>query len=399
MSINPFVIGSNQPLIKGVVLTYAVSGETLEPLETVQVVVRLPYCLYVPSSRYIFSFPEDDQLVGVVPEKVWTMRAKGSTIPEYEMVAPSESVYLDDGQLTTESIGQTEPLTGDIHALNMEFDRDPNGYFRYSRLTLEFDWNVPRGYDPSKRENEEGGDISDVVVAQITEIALPIVNHFVDVYKSVTDDVYLERVPVLVVEDIRIGMDDGRSIRKHEKYSGGPFTYKFGYHPKMLGMHGIRAAMVSKPREVVDSFRSLLESGFRPTTDQLLRQSALAAMERHDLKLAVMESFISLEVFVERFYYDRLSKNMNSDEIEALLSTGNNWKLEVRLKQLLRQRFGKAISDMDNGAWSQWLKGHQQRHGIVHRNLIPSEDDAQHVLQLNESIKRAMKTLKGPAAR
>ena len=197
----------------------------------------------------------------------------------------------------------------------------------------------------------------------------------------------------MVFEDIRIGIHDDCSIRKHEKYPGGPFTYKYGYHPKMLGVHGIRPAMVSKPKEVIDSFRSLLESGFRPPTDELLRHSALAALDRHDAKLAVMESFISLEVYVERFYYDRLSKNMTSDEIEDLLSIGNNWRLEVRLKDLLRSHFGKAIADIDNRTWSQWLKGQQERHGIVHRNTIPSEDNARHILQLNESIKRAMETL------
>ena len=224
-------------------------------------------------------------------------------------------------------------------------------------------------------------------------MALSLVNHFVDVYRTVTNDVYLERIPVLVVEDIRIGIHNDGSIRKHEKYPGGPFTYKYGFHPNMLGIHGIRPAMVTKPKEVVDSFRSLLESGFRPTTDQHLRQSALAALERHDVKLAVMESFISLEVYVERFYYDRLSHKMTSGEIEDLLGTGSNWKLEVRLKELLREHFGKAVSDMENATWSKWVKGHQQRHGIVHRNLIPSEDDAQHILQLNESIKGAMETL------
>ena len=48
MSTKPFVIGSKQPLMRKFVLTYAVSGQTLNAIETVQAVVRLPYCLYVP---------------------------------------------------------------------------------------------------------------------------------------------------------------------------------------------------------------------------------------------------------------------------------------------------------------------------------------------------------------
>ena len=394
MSTKPFVIGSNQPLVKGSVLFYTVSGQTLETIETVQAVVRLPYCLYVPSCRYVFNFPDNSNPVGVFPEKVWTKRAEGSTILNAELVIPNESVYLDDSQLITDWIGQPEALTGDLQARNMEFDRDPNGYFRYTRLTLEFDWHVPAGFDPSKQKKDDKDQESlNQVIAQISTMALSLVNHFVDLYRTVTADIYIGRIPVLVVEDIRIGIHDNSSIRLHEKFPGGAFTYKCGYHPFMLGLHGIRPAMVSKPKEVVDSFQSLLESGFRPPADELLRQSALAALERHDVKLAVVESFISLEVFVERFYHEGLSETMKATAIENLLGAGNNWKLIVRLKELLREHFGKAVVDIDNRTWSQWLKGQQQRHAIIHRNIVPSEDKAQQIIALNESIKQVMQTL------
>ena len=394
MSTKPFVIGSKQPLMEGFVLTYSVSGQELGATETVQAVVRLPYCLYVPSTRYVFNHPVDGDLIGVVPQKVWTKRSEGSTIEESELVVPNEPVYLDDSQVITERIGQSKPLTEELRAHNMEFERDPNGYFRYTRLTVEFDWQVPGGYY-SYREGNSGGaqEAAYQVVDEISTMVLAFVNHFVDVYRTVTDDVYLERLPELFVEDIRVGIHDDCSIRKHEQYPGGPFTYKYGYHPIAFGMHGIRPAMVSKPKEVVDSFISLLESGFRPPVDELLRQSAMAALERHDAKLAVIESFISLEVYVERFYYDRLSEIMTSTEIEYLLGTGDHWKLTVRLKKLLLDHCGKAIPDIDNALWSEWIKRQQQRHGIIHRNIVPSEDDAQRILHLNESVKQAMETL------
>ena len=395
MSTKPFVIGSKQPLMKGFVLTYAVSGERLEATETIQAVVRLPYCLYVPSTRYVFNSPVDGGLVGVVPQKVWTQRSEGSIVEGSELVVPNESVYLDDSQVITEWVGQTKPFTGELQARNMEFERDPNGHFRYTRLTVEFDWRVPIGYDPSKERKGGGRDVESghPVVAELSGMALALVNYFVDVYRTVTDDVYVERLPELVIEDIRIGIHDDCSIRKHEKQPDRPFIYKFGYHPIRFGMHGIRPAMVSKPREVVESFWSLLETGFQPSVDGLLRQSAMAALERHDAKLAVIESFISLEVYVERFYSDRLSETMTATEIEYLLGTGDNWKLTVRLKELLREHCGRAISDIDNSLWSEWIKRQQQRHGIVHRNIVPSETDAQQILQLNESVKRAMEAL------
>ncbi len=394
MSTGPFVIGTKQQLIKDFVIAYTVSGERLEAVETVQVVARLPYCLYVPSTRYVFKFPSDGKLVGVVPQKVWTERSQGSTISDNELMVHDESVYLGGAEIVTDWIGQPNAVSGELQARNMEFDRDPNGFFRYTRLTVEFDWRVPGGLDPTEETNvgatEEGGR---PVVAEITRMALSFVNHFVDTYRIVTDDVYLERTPSLVVEDIRIGVHDDCSIRKHEKYPGGPFTYKCGFHPNKFGMHGIRPAIVSKPKEVVDAFRASLESGFRPPVDELLRQNASAALERHDVKLAVIESFISLEVYVERFYYDRLSETMTSTEIERLLDAGNNWRLTVRLKELLREHFGKAIPEIDNDLWSAWIRRQQQRHDVVHRNIVPSEGDARDILRLNESVKRAVETL------
>lgn len=161
----------------------------------------------------------------------------------------------------------------------------------------------------------------------------------------------------------------------------------------MLGTHGIRPAIVSKPKEVIDSFVSLLENGFRPPTDELLQQSAAAALEWHDAKLAVIESFISLEVYVERFYFERLSGTLTPTEITTLLVSSNNWRITVRLKELLRERFGRAIADIDNSAWLQWLSAHNQRHAIIHRNEIPSEDDARDILLLNEYIKQLVETL------
>lgn len=389
-----FSYDSEQTTVRRFVTFYMVSGQALETVEPVQVVVRLPYCLYIPSTRYLFDSPDSGETVGVVPEKVWTKRAEGSTVLNSEPVARNAPIYLRDNQLITDSMGQPRPLTGDIQAINMEFDRDPNGYFRYSRLTVEFDWPVPSGYDPSRQRDDHSQDDSDlVIVEQISTLALPHANHFIDVYRTTTEDVYIERVPVLVVEDIRIGIHKDSSIRLNEQGPGGSFVYKFGYLPNMLGMHGIRPAMVSKPLEVVESFRTTLASGTRPPTDELLRQSALAALERHDAKLAVIESCISLEVFVERFYFDKSSGTETTSQIEDLLGAGNNWRLEVRLRELLREHFGKSISDIDNGLWSKWLEGQQHRHGIVHRNLVPSEEEASEVLQLNESIKRAMETL------
>ncbi len=230
MSATPFLTGKDSPLISGSLLFYAGSGQALEAVEAIQVVVRLPYCLYIPSIRYLFHFPGKADLVAVGPQKVWTKRAEGSTTIVHEQVVPQESVYLAGAQVITDWVGQSDLSIGDIQARNMEFDRDPNGYFRFTRLTLEFDWPVPSDYVPSEQDNDH-----EKVVSQIAAVALPLANYFVDIYRTVTGDLYLGRLPALVIEDIRIGLHDNFSIRKHERIPGGSIASKYGYHPNMLG--------------------------------------------------------------------------------------------------------------------------------------------------------------------
>ncbi len=389
MTSHDFAIGDKQPLMRGFRLFYSVSGEPLEQVETIQVVVRLPFCLYIPSSRYLFPHPETRELIGLVPEKVWTDRAEGSTVVSSELVVAGEAVYLADTEVITDWIGTPTPLTGGLKARNMEFDKDPTGHFRYTRLTIETDWEVPSGFDPYNKGDADKNVIGDDFAVGTLEI----VNLIIDSYRVVTKDAYIERVPSLVVDDIRIGVADHCSIRKHAVFSGGKFIYKCGYHPNMFSMHGIRPAMVSKSKEVVSAFRQSLSSGLPPDTHQLLRLSAQAALERHDSKLAVIESFLSLEVYVEQFYHQKLHGKMSVPEIETLLTSDRNWQLRTRLSELLRNHCLHSISDKDNKLWEAWLKVNAERNSLVHRNIVPTLEEAATVLRLNDSIARLMETL------
>lgn len=372
---NPFTIGSNPPIVKGFTVRYAVSGEPLSDVETIQVLVRLPYCLYVPTWPYTFPHPRTSNPVGVVPTKIWTDKAEGSTIPTSDLIANGEEVYLSEPEFLTQPIGAVQQFTSGPKAINMEFDRDPTGYFRYTLLTVESDWKVPEGFDPYT-QNTQNEEPTREIVLEISEQTLEIVNHFIDIYRVATEDVYTERIPYAVIEDIRIGTPSEWTIRERAPSTESEFTYKCGYHPNMLSTHGVRPAMVSKPKEIIDSFQAVLEKGVSPNADRLLHLSAQAALERRDSKLAVIESFLSLELYVEQFYYRKLSNTMGIPEIEALLTKENNWRLRTRLSGLLRTHFSLSISDMDNNLWEEWIKAFDQRNDLVHRNVVPSLEEA-----------------------
>ena len=391
MTSNPFSIGTKQPTVHKFTLSYLVDPKPLAASEAVQVLVRLPYCLYIHSVRYLFNDPNSEKAIGILHQKIWTQRSTGSTNVLAEQVVPAESVHLAGGHLETDWIGQEGAQTGDLQAQNMEFDRDPSGYFRYTLLTVEFDWEVPSEYSPPDQETESNGEHFDITEEMSAQV-LPFVNHFVNIYRHVTGDVYIDQISVPVIDDIRIGLPDQCNLRKQTTSSDAKLSYKHGIHPRMMGTHGIRPAMVSKPKEVVDSFCSLLEEQFQPSMDEILHQNARAALERHDVKLSAIDSFTSLEIFVERFYYDKLSGSMQEEDIERLLTINRNWQLRVRLKDLLKSQFGKSVTDVDNQLWERWYSHHKVRNDIVHRNLLPTESLASAILETNEEIKRILTT-------
>lgn len=388
MNTNLFSVGSPRPLLRGFRLLYSVSGEPLGEAEVIQLVVRLPFCLYIPPCRYVFRYPRTGELIGFVPEKVWTDRAEGSTDIRDEFIIPDKTVYLTNPEIITDWIGTPGSPAEGIKGHNVEFAKDPTGYFRFTRLTTELDWKVPAGFDPYKKDD----DNEEKAIEELSSRTLDTVNYVIDLYRVVTSDGYIERVSHLILEDIRIGIPDNCSIRKQQKFTGEKFTYKCGYHPYLFSAHGIRPAIVNKPGEIIDAFRSSLEDGLLPETHKLLKLNAQAALDRRDGKMAVIESFTSLEVYVEQFYHRKLSNRMTADEIENLLTYRDNWRLKVRLKALLKQCFSRSIADMDNNLWRDWLKAHDKRSDLIHHNIEPSLEEAKNIVRLNEAVLRLLES-------
>jgi len=84
---------------------------------------------------------------------------------------------------------------------------------------------------------------------------------------------------------------------------------------------------------------------------------------------------------------------MSAEEIDTLLTSEYNWRLKVRLKELLRAHFGYAIPDLDNKLWQDWIDAHDIRNDLVHRNIEPSLEDARNVVDLNQAVIGLLRTL------
>jgi hypothetical protein len=389
MDTNPFSTDFPQPLLQGFQLLYAVSGEPLEQEEVVQVVARLPFCLYIPPCRYLFTYPGTSEFIGFVPEKVWTSHAEGSTEIKEELVVPDKTVYLNKPEIITEWIGTPEASVQGPQGHNVEFDKDPTGYFRFSRLTVEIDWKFPRDFNPYNNDDSNRSSAIEEVPSRILDIA----NYVIDLYRVVTGDGYIRRVSYIAIEDIRIGIPDNCSIRQQEKFTGDKFTYKCGYHPYLFSAHGIRPAIVNKPGKTIEAFQTSLKQPVRPEAYRLLELNAEQALDQRDVKVAVLESFTSLEVYVEQFYFRKLGDRMSEADIENLLSSSDNWRLKVRLKKLLKKYCSISIAEMDGELWQKWLRAHDKRSKLIHRNIEPSLEEAKKIVERNKAIIQLLGTL------
>lgn len=389
MDTNPFSTDFPQPMLQGFQLFYAVSGEPLVQDEVIQVVARLPFCLYIPPCRYLFTYPGTSELIGFVPEKVWTSHAEGSIEIKEEFVVPDKTVYLNKPEIITEWIGTPEASVQGPQGRNVEFDKDPTGYFRFSRLTVEIDWQFPGDFNPYNNDDS----IRSSVIEELSSRILDIVNYVIDLYRVVTGDGYVSRLSYMLIDDIRIGIPDDCSIRQQEKFTGDKFTYKCGYHPYLFSAHGIRPAIVNKPGKTIEAFQTSLKQSIRPEAYRLLELNAEQALDQRDVKVAVLESFTSLEVYVEQFYFRKLGDRMSEADIENLLSSSYNWRLKVRLKKLLKEYCSISIAEMDDKLWQNWLGAHDKRSELIHRNIEPSLEKAKEIVELNKAIIQLVGTL------
>ena len=382
MDTNPFSTDFPQPLLKSFQPLYAVSGDPLAQEEAVQVVARLPFCLYIPPCRYSFTYPGTSELIGFVPEKVWTSHAEGSTEIKEELVVPDKTVYLNKPEIITEWIGTPKASVQGPQGHDVEFDKDSTGYFRFSRLTVEIDWKFPRNFNPYNNNDRSQSSIIEKISSRILDIA----NYVIDLYRVVTGDGYIRRVSYITIEDIRIGIPDNYSIRQQEKFTGDKFTYKCGYHPYLFSAHGIRPAIVNKPGKTIEAFQTFLKQPVGPEVYRLLELNAEQALDQRDVKVAILESFTSLEVYVEQFYFRKLGDRMSEAGIKRLLSSNDNWRLKVRLKELLKEYYSISIAEMDDKLWQKWLRAHKKRSKLIHRNVEPSLEEAKKTVELNKAI-------------
>lgn len=345
--------------------------EDLVHLDYANVVVEahLPYCLHLPNGTEMEIDLPDKEMKGLVEfMKTWTKRAQedgvlSSNVDFYMADAPT---YFNKSTILTPKIparpdeGWDQYFTG----RNIERMRDQSGTFRYTRLLIEFNPDIPKE-KISKLSQLSKGE-GEAVLNEIAKSALAIVNRVIDCYRYITKEEYVERL-----SDLSINM-----IYFKEQNQG---FYIIGLMP------GIETAMMNRSKKEITEVENILEKGTPLPLHELLILDSHSAFQKKAFTLAVVESFQALEIMIENYLVGAFKeKGVSQSEYEKKLDT--NWKTKDRLNVLLKEVKGHSLNE-NATLWEPWhTKYDKVRNEIIHQGKQVSEKDTEETIQVNGSV-------------
>lgn len=326
--------------------------------------MNLPYTLHLPTGML---FPIADQQ-GVPrgllqTRKIWTDLANGSS--DVEAIADDQLLYYGPALPATPHVPQ-DPVLGPwprFTGQNVELGNDTHGVFRYTRVRLLFDT------EHAGVDGAGGGEAVElarnVAVATAASTAAEFANHILDLYRYVTGEDHVERLPRHLVT--RVYFADANIVYESVGLEG-----------------GVGSAIINRSRREIDRFATMLAAGEQPAPHTLLVQSARSALDRGQLLLGVVVAFQAQEMVIEAGIRTGLQRQGVSDEditarLKGRLSTKD------RLTTLSREALnGRSVAD-DNQFWNTWLQDcNRRRNDIVHRGLPVTEVQARRVVALCE---------------
>ncbi len=321
---------------------------------------HIPYCLHFPNHyEIIVDIPEKKLEALVIFEKIWTSRAqtedkKSDTV---DFFAEDCVTYFKDSIIQTPQIplsaqeGWESLFTG----TNIEKMSDQNGIFRFTRVLIQFDTNFPQDMNQ--------GDYKSLL-PRVEEIALTAINRVIDVYREVTNEFFIRRLGSLNINLIYF-------IPKNE-----------GFY---LLPTNIETAKINRSGKEIEEISAKLEAGHKPEVYKLLLFNAYSSFETKDYTLAIVESFQSLEIFLENYLVNLFKvKNIHKKEYRKILK--KNWKTKDRLTEVLKNLIGVSL-DKQLNIWPKWCARYDQtRNRVIHGGKEPSPLETKETLEINQKV-------------
>ncbi len=330
---------------------FSLEGDVPKSEFNTLLLVNIPYVFYLPDYFVVnLNYPFECRVKFL---KQWTERVNGSTT--FDAIS-EKRLYFRNFDLKTPLLPLDATGGADIRftGKNIEKEGDNSGEYRYSTLLIELDTNF----------KQEEIDNNRLVLDQVKGLVMRAVVYLTRIYKYCSEDFSIRFRPPTIVEIF--------------------------FPERNLGFYVIdgalmRDATINNSKQEIDQFEKLSEEGFEPTLDLILLMDAKSAFTAQEYKLAILEAFQAMDVFLETFMRAGFTKK-GLDEPTVAQKLEKTWKTRERVEKLLIELCGKGLSQIDGKCGSDWHKSYEDiRNAMIHRGYQPSSDDALKTINLNEA--------------
>lgn len=328
------------------------------------------------------------------------------------------SLYLGDGvykvvrsgyvaSVQIEQIAQAhiDPRLG-ISEANTEYTRDRYGRLRYSKLTVELPAQVVITRETRRQvddgELEAGEEVvrlnftTDELVSRYGRAALleavDVGNRLIDVYRHVTDEFHIRRVPFEEIFQAEIQWCYADEIL------GGTHYVAFG--------QGMTLRVVGLSDEVLNELHSWLNSEKTVPIFFDLYRDAKDGLDRSEYRRAIIDARTALEVLLDEVLLGYFfSKNTTIEcacrildippkGVESLETAVDRARINRKLGHAMKIVLNLDLHDGNPELWQKWLRAKELREKGIHRgrgtNRSEAVDAVNSMGKLIDSIRQAL---------
>jgi len=336
----------------------------------VLVQVHLPYCLNIPDHYEMkISVPEDSIEALVTAEKIWTSRSKteDGESDNVDFFAEDRPLFLNKSTILSPKLPfrPEEGWDSYVTGRNIEIVKDKNGVFRYSKLHIQLNLDLPKNIEGLRDKSREK------LLKSVQDISLQIVNRLIDNYRDVTEEVHIRKLSWLKTNLIYF------------------LSQNIGFYVLTLN---VRTAMINRSLDEIEKIKNLVVSGKRPELYRTLLLNAKDSFESKDFTLAIVESFQALEIFLENYLISAF-QNRGDSQVNYEKTLKKYWETKKRLNTVLKDLKGTTLNSQD-ALWDKWcLRYDKTRNEVIHAAKEPTKKETEETLDVNEKVINWLRSL------
>lgn len=316
--------------------------ETMTDVKSTMVEFNLPFSLLIPDGVYPLKLGSQSYRVHI------------------RRITRKESIGSLSGGWIIEGTG------------NIELPYDKWGRFSYSQVCVEMEGLV-------KNEPGSSSKFFDAPPRQkIKEIALKVINRFIDVYRTFTEEFHVELLSYPDILDYQIYYNINGKLNKVAMCS------------LSTGMGGICISLGMpkyKTDEILEDIKYTLVNEKTLDLSEIYILNAKDAVLKEDFRRATLEGVIALELVLSEFIRRRgRAKGISNGDIDGFIKdVGLTGNIKISLKLLLSED-----ESIDEGLISTCRGAITVRNAIVHKGLreCPSGKTEDRILSIEKLISK-----------